>query len=64
MTTTDEKVQQAHCDRCGTVGEHLICIKANREGGLENWKPLCDDCLKELGEWFNEMSETGGETDS
>jgi hypothetical protein len=51
MSDSDGEVQRAHCDRCGTIGESLICIKANRKGGIENWKPLCDECLKELGEW-------------
>lgn len=62
MSGTDRggEVQQAHCDRCGTIGEHLVCVKPNREGGLENWKPLCDDCLEELGEWFRSV-EPGGD---
>ena len=51
------EVQQAYCDRCGTIGDNLLCIKPNQESGLENWKPLCDDCLEELGEWFQSMTD-------
>jgi len=51
--TEGATVRKAHCDRCGATGTNIICIKANREGGIENWKPLCDDCLEELGKWFN-----------
>jgi len=57
MTQNDGEVQEAHCDRCGTLGKHLVCITANREGGVENWKPICSDCLEELGQWFKQETE-------
>lgn len=52
MSDVDGEVTRAHCDRCGTVGESLVIIQANREGALKNQKPICDGCLKELGKWF------------
>jgi len=47
-----ERVQEDWCDRCGSLGEHRVGIAANYEGAHINWRALCNDCLRELGEWF------------
>jgi len=40
------------CNRCDGEAEHKVAIAANYEDAHVNWRPLCDDCLKKLGEWW------------
>lgn len=50
MTT----VKQEPCTRCGTKGEGLLVIRANYPDSKESAHPLCDECLRKLGEWVRQ----------
>lgn len=40
------------CDRCGSDAQHLVILQADYLKAHRDRRPLCDDCLKEFGEWW------------
>jgi hypothetical protein len=42
------------CNICGEEAEHRVGIGPNERDSLVHWRGLCDEHLKELGEWWSE----------
>ncbi len=56
MSREQSEKQTDECDRCGDDGaEHLVIIQANYLRAHRDRRPLCDDCLEALGEWWRSV---------
>lgn len=51
-------IEEGPCNRCGAENANsVVTIRANYEGSAHSGgRPLCDACLKTLGEWWNDAN--------
>jgi len=50
-----------NCDRCENTAESKVAIAANYDDPAIQWRPLCNDCVAALGEWWRDKPDVEGE---